>query len=99
MHIPGTGRPDTASSCAHLFPNTSSKLRRQPLLYGHGCIRSFSYISMVVQLAASMLACMMRKPARLTANALLMTTAMKHIAVLHQHQQQRASTISKDPRR
>ncbi len=53
-----------------------------PLLYGHGCIRSFSYISIVVQLAASMLACITRNPAKLTAKALLMTTAMKHTAVL-----------------
>jgi hypothetical protein len=53
-----------------------------PLLYGQGCIRSFSYISIVVQFAASMLLCMIRKPAKLTANALLMTTAMKHTAPL-----------------
>lgn len=66
----------------YLLPKTSSKFLRAPLLYGQGCIRSFSYISMVVQLAASMLACMIRKPARLTANALLTTTAMKAIADL-----------------
>lgn len=45
-------------------------------------MRSFSYISMVVQLAASMLACITRKPAKLTANALLMTTAIKATAEL-----------------
>lgn len=43
---------------------------------------------MVVQLATIMLACMMRKPARLTANALLITTAMKATAELQQQQQQ-----------
>lgn len=74
--------PEAHSLQTYLLPNTSSKLRRKPLLYGQGCIRSFSYISIVVQFAASMLLCMMRKPAKLTANALLMTTAMKHTAPL-----------------
>ncbi len=84
-------QPGFAASrpATYFLPNTSSKFRRKPLLYGQGCSLSFSYISMVVQLAAMSWPCMARKPARLSAKApLVMLTMNTSGALLGQGGQQ-----------
>lgn len=66
----------------HSGPNTSIKLRRNPRLYGHTAMRRFSYISIVVQLAATMRACMTTNPNRLSEKAIASTAATNATAGL-----------------